>query len=227
MFKSDETTAATALMDNPGLIHTSERLCVGWQQPNPLFAGGNDQRSSENGLLLLFYGNLQKAAGYEWQNAGRALIDKTYLRIVGQCTGLDMQGLSADELAARLDGFIRRELAPRWDLIRRSHGNAGIELTRELLDKASQVLFEAPVMHAQTGPILFYLCPHLPLLIGEHPLADQEQLNSLPVLPRPQVFTGGAQQQALIRQLIEGSDWWRRRVFSAWQSQATNKAAGE
>ncbi|WP_339510949.1 hypothetical protein [Pseudomonas sp. RL_15y_Pfl2_60] len=218
-------TAVTEAPDNPGLIHASQQLCSHWQQPNPRFAGGNDQRSSENGLLLLFYGSLQKAAGYDWQNAGRSLIDKTYLRMLGQCTGLDMQGVSADELAARMDGFIRSELAPRWDHIRQCHDSAGLELAQELLDRASHMLFEMPGMQAQTSPILFYLCPHLPLLIGEQPLANQEQLNALPVLPRPQLFAGNAQQQALIRQLIEGSDWWRRRVLSLWRCQAERVAS--
>ncbi len=208
------------LMDNRDLIHISDNLCTHWQHPNPLFAGGNDHRSSENSLLLLFYGNLHKAAGYNWQNAGRTLIDKTYLRILGLCTDMDMQGLSTDELAARLDSFIRRELMPRWQLVRQSHGSEGLELAQELLDSAGHALFEAPSMHKQTSQILFYLCPQLPLLVSEQPLACQEQLNTLPVLPRPLTFAGDAQQQALIRQLIEGSDWWRRRVLGAWRSQA-------
>ncbi|MFI8479853.1 hypothetical protein ACIGCM_04695 [Pseudomonas sp. NPDC078700] len=213
------------VMDNRELIDTSEHLCSHWQQPNPLFASGTDQRSSENSLLLLFYGNLHRAASYGWQNAGRSLVDKTYLRILGQCTHLDMQGLSTDELAARLDSFIRAELAPRWTTVRQSHGSEGLALTQELLDSASQALFEAPQMQAQTSQILFYLCPQLPLLVGEQPLACQEQLNKLPILPRPQTYSGDAQQQALIRQLIEGSDWWRRRVFSAWQAQAERAAS--
>lgn len=207
-------------MDNRKLIESSERLCRQWQQPSPLFAGGNDLRSSENSLLLLFYGSLHKAAGYGWQNAGRSLIDKTYLRILGHCTQLDMHGLSADEVAARLDGFIRRELAPRWTTVRQSQGSEGLALTQELLESASEALFEAPEMQAQSSRILFYLCPQLPLLCGEQPLACQERLSALPILPRPQTFSGDAQQQALIRQLVEGSDWWRRRVLSAWQSQA-------
>lgn len=206
-------------MDNLELIRLSECLRDNWQRANPLFATGNDPRSSDNMLLLLLYGGLHKAASYGWQNAGRTLVDKTYLAILAQCTQLDMQGLSTDELAARLDGFIRQELAPRWQTVCQSHGDNGLELTQQLLDAASLALFETPNAYAAVGQILFYLCPHLPLEpYASPPLACAQQLKALPVLARPQVFAGDAQQQALIRQLIEGSDWWRRRVLCAWRA---------
>jgi hypothetical protein len=215
-------------LDNLRLVQIGEHLRQAWQQPHPAFASGNDARSSENALLLQLYGSLVKAAGCGWQNAGRTLVDKTYLRILKDCSGLDFQGLSVDELAARLDGFIRQELAPRWGQIAESRGAEGLPLATELFDACSLALFASAQVHRATRQLLFYLCPQLPLLpcpsdsqqsSDEQLQAYQTLLPQLPVLPRPQQFAGDAQQQALIRQLIEGSDWWRRRVLAAWQAE--------
>lgn len=211
-------------LDNQRIVQLGEQLRRTWQQPHPAFASGTDPRSSDNALLLLFYGSLAKAAGCGWQNAGRTLVDKTYLRILKERSGLDFQGLSVDELAGRLDGFIRRELIPRWALLGEPQGAAAQALAGQLLELASQALFDSPRAQASASHLLFYLCPQLPLLPW-HAHGDEDwlgglaRLSQLPVLPRPQQFAGDAYQQALIRQLIEGSDWWRRRVLVAWQAE--------
>lgn len=214
-------------LDNQRIIQLSEQLRRDWQQPHPAFASGTDPRSSDNALLLQFYGSLAKAAGFGWQNGGRTLVDKTYLRILKDCAGLDFQGVSVDELAGRLDGLIRRELIPRWAQIAESRGAEGLQLATELLEACYQALFDSPRAQASASHLLFYLCPQLPLLPwhahGDEPwLVGLERLSQLPVLPRPQQFAGDAQQQALIRQLIEGSDWWRRRVLAAWRAEVNS-----
>ncbi|WP_449433097.1 hypothetical protein [Pseudomonas putida] len=204
--------------DYPRLVQLAERLRQQWLQPHPAFASGMDARSSENALLLQFYGSLAKAASFGWQNAGRTLVDKTYLRILKDCLGLDYQGLREDELAARLDGFIRQELVPRWGLVVASSGAQALPLTAELLTACNLALFACEPVQAATRQLLFYLCPQLPLLPG---LVDAQPAIDLPlpILPRPQQYAGDPRQQALIRQLIEGSDWWRRRVLVAWQAE--------
>lgn len=216
-------------LDNLRIVQLGERLRHAWQRPHPAFASGWDARSSENALLLQCYGSLARAAGFGWQNAGRTLVDKTYLRILGDCAGLDFQGLAMDELAARLDGFIRRELAPRWAEIGESRGSEGLELAGHLLEVGSLALFGSPRAQAASSQLLFYLCPQLPLLpcpaglqqdCAGHLQTSLALLPQLPVLPRPRQFAGDARQQALIRQLIEGSDWWRRRVLAAWLAAA-------
>lgn len=221
-------------LDNLRLVQLGERLRQAWQQPHPAFASGRDVRSSENALLLQFYGSLVKAAGCGWQNAGRTLVDQTYLRILKDCSGLDFQGLSVDELAARLDSFIRHELAPRWAQIAESRGAEALQLAAELLEACSLALFASARVQAATHQLLFYLCPQLPLLPcpsdpRQHADAQlqafQPLLAQLPVLPRPRQFAGDAQQQALIRQLIEGSDWWRRRVLADWLGAAHSASA--
>ncbi|MBS7690637.1 hypothetical protein I0E98_09845 [Pseudomonas lalucatii] len=151
-------------LDNLRIVQLGERLCATWQQPHPAFAAGRDARSSDNGLLLTCYGNLARAAGAAWQNAGRTLIDKTYLRMLGDRAGLDFLGLSADELAARLDGFIRRELAPRWVQLDEWRGGEGLEPALALLEAGNRALFDDDSGQRATSWLLFYLCPQLPLL---------------------------------------------------------------
>lgn len=213
------------LVENQRLVQLGERLRQAWPQPHPRFASGMDPRSSDNALLLQFYGSLAKAAGFGWQNAGRTLVDKTYLRILKECLDLDFQGLSVDELASRLDGFIRQALVPRWGQITASRGADNLPLAAELLEGCSVALFDSVQVHSATRSLLFYLCPQLPLLPypGEPDASNEAQLQChqasllrLPVLPRPTQYAGDAHQQALIRQLIEGCDWWRRRVLAAW-----------
>lgn len=213
------------------LVQLAERLRQTWLHPHPAFASGMDARSSENALLLNFHGSVAKAAGLGWQNAGRTLVDKTYLRILRDCFGLDFLGFSEDELAARLDGFIRQALAPRWEQIVGNRGAEGLPLANQLLKACNLALFASEHMQTPTRQVLFYLCPQLPQLpyLSEpqkgidNPLqAYQALLAELPVLPRPQQFAGDAHQQALIRQLIEDSDWWPRRVVAAWQAEVAH-----
>lgn len=215
-------------LDNRRIAQLGERLRQTWQEPHPAFASGRDLRSSDNALLLQCYGNLARAAGSAWQNAGRTLVDKTYLRILKDCAGLDFQGLTVDELAARLDAFIHCELAPRWAEIGASRETEGLELALTLLEAGARTLFNDPRGRPVTSHLLFYLCPQLPLLPcpaepADYPMylqRSQALLAQLPVLPRPRHFAGDAREQALIRQLIEGSDWWRRRVLASWLAAA-------
>jgi len=44
-------------------------------------------------------------------------------------------------------------------------------------------------------------------------------LLELPLLPAPRQFAGDSDQQCRVRQLIENSDWWRRRVLAEWLDQ--------
>jgi len=214
-----------------------------WQNPNPDCATGNDPRSSDNGLLLLFHGRLAHAADYAWQNAGRTLVDKTYLRILFSGAALDYQGLSVDELAARLDAFIREQLVPRWDALA-ENPEAGPR--GHLIESLEAGLFGEPGNGEVGSQILFWLCPRLPLLPqsratlrGLELLADGQLgldasdyqhagtalLRELPVLPAPRHFAGNPDEQRRIRQLIENSDWWRRRVLALWLEQLGGASA--
>lgn len=208
-----------------------------WRDANPNCATGDDPRSSDNGLLLLFHGSLAHAADYAWQNAGRTLVDKTYLRILFSGAALDYQGLSADELAARLDGFIREQLVPRWQALQE---NADDALRGRLIEALQVALFGERGSGDAASQLLFWLCPRLSLhpqggarargleLLANGQLgldssdyqhACDALLLEMPLLPAPRQFAGDSDQQCRVRQLIENSDWWRRRVLAEWLDQ--------
>jgi hypothetical protein len=42
-----------------------------WSSPSPLVGSGFDSRSSDNALLAIMYGSLERASRFGWLNAGR------------------------------------------------------------------------------------------------------------------------------------------------------------
>nr|WP_067291549.1 hypothetical protein [Marinobacterium profundum] len=200
-----------------------------WQQPHPDFTSGLDARSSENALLVLMYGGLEKAARYGWLNAGRTLIDKTYLRILWITQQLAPTGISFDELASRLDGFIRRELQPRWDELDSLEHDARHELAIALVEEFQAQVFQGTDQLEAATSVLFFLCPQLPVFrytdpqsvpASDYPAWHQScRQRLIALLPQvcsttPFAHYGTAQEQQLITRLLAQSDWWPRRLLS-------------
>lgn len=206
-----------------------------WHQPNNRFTSGFDPRSSDNAMLTLLYGGLARAKQHNWLNAGRRLIDKTYVHILGTTQGLSAMSFSnAEQIAATLDSFIRERLAPLWSSF--SHQEEG--LAPYLLLDASESLFGSTKSEVAASQLLFWLCPtlsiapysrgHLTALarIG-HGVQDESYLDYKQVwnqaletyapllseLDKPKAIYGSEQESELINQLLEKSDWWQRRVF--------------
>ena len=70
-----------------------------WARPFPGFTSGHDPRTSDQGLLTCLYGSLEHAARHEWLNAGRRLIDKTYLGMLWHVQDLtDLRGVRAEQI---------------------------------------------------------------------------------------------------------------------------------
>ncbi|UTW11372.1 hypothetical protein [Marinobacterium rhizophilum] len=203
-----------------------------WHQPHPAFTSGKDARSSENALLVLMYGSLDKAARFDWLNAGRTLIDKTYLRILWATQGLEPTGISFDELASRLDGFIRTELQPRWDSLAELDHDGRHELAQLLLEQLQVQVFQSPGQLESATSVLFFLCPQLPVFLcrdaanteaeavidypGWHQSCRQRLALLLPLScsSAPSARYGTAQEQQLITRLLAQSDWWPRRLLA-------------
>lgn len=219
-----------ALSPAPQAPHTA--LLHYWQQPHPDFTSGKDARSSENALLVLMYGGLEKAARYGWLNAGRTLVDKTYLRILWMTQQLAPTGVSFDELASRLDGFIRRELQPRWDNLDGLEHDSRHELAQALVEQLQAQVFQSTDQLESATTVLFFLCPQLPVFIytkapgaQTEPATDYPRWHQscrqrlIPLLPRacsstPSAHYGTAQEQQLITRLLSQTDWWPRRLLS-------------
>jgi len=74
-----------------------------WETPFPGFASGHDPRTSDNALLTLLYGGLVHAADHDWLNAGRRLIDKTYIDMLWHVQDLtNMRAIRPEQIAAAL-----------------------------------------------------------------------------------------------------------------------------
>lgn len=204
-----------------------------WQRPHPDFASGHDSRSSENGLLNLFYGSLERASRYEWLNAGRTLVDKTYLRILWTSCELPPQAATFDQLASDLDSFIRQQLTPRWDQIDELDHNQRHQLAIELVDCAAMDLFRGNPDWQAASMLLFFLCPQLPVFPWHPSLQGQTGAESgetpanysdyhqrcRPLLALklphctepPKASLGDERQCKAVNQLLARSDWWARR----------------
>lgn len=199
-----------------------------WHQPHPAFTSGQDARSSENALLVLMYGSLEKAARFGWLNAGRTLIDKTYLRILWATQGLESAGTSFDELAARLDGFIRTELKSRWDDLDKLEHEERHQLTLHLVEQMQTQVFQSSERLNCTTWLLFFLCPQLPVFPyantrrascdygAWHPECRQRLINLIPRFcnKTPKSCHGSAQEQQVVTRLLAQGDWWPRRMLA-------------
>jgi hypothetical protein len=198
-----------------------------WSQPHPYFTSGTDMRSSDNALLVLLYGGLEKASRYGWLNAGRTLIDKTYLRILWITQQLEPPGISFDELASRLDGFIRAELQPVWDTLAELEHEERHALAVTLVARVQAQVFQRDDQLASASVLLFFLCPQLPVFVyrqgGEnadyvswHQTCRRRLANVLPLVGHavPSPSYGTAQEQLLISRLLNQGDWWVRRLLT-------------
>jgi len=206
------------------LPHVQQLVLERWQRPHPDFVSGRDPRSSDNALLALFYGSLERAARYDWLNAGRTLIDKTYLRILWTAEGLSTRGLSFDEMASRLDSFIRTALQPDWETWAELPETARRQAAADLVEQARRRIFATDADTGSASALLFFLCPQLPVFPGAvagpeyeaHLHRNLDWLRLQPCLreiPAPEVHYGQEREQTPIRALLADTDWWPRRLL--------------
>ena len=224
---NNKTAQQTTL---PTLMHHN------WSQPNALVGSGFDIRSSENALLTLFYGSLERAAQFEWTNAGRTLVDKTYLHILWQAKTLPSVGMSHHDIAPNIELFVREYLQPQWPQLTQpinfDNASAKAVLAAELVAAAAQQLFGSSYQEQAASWLLIYLCPNLPiypvcptfltatsthnyqahnshcsaLLTASTGNIMQHSSN----ITQPAASYGSAKEQALIDKLLSESDWWQR-----------------
>jgi hypothetical protein len=212
-----------------------------WQTPSSEFASGRDPRSSDNALLVLTYGGLVHAAQHEWLNAGRRLIDKTYIDILWHVQHLTaLRTCRPEQIAAALDNFIRDRIAPLWDGLADRDASHKAELAGRWVAEMAQQCCGSLHSEPAASRLLFFLCPMLPLynfsrghrvaleLLGHPVLGDgyhayaatadrayREMSEALHTLPRPAPLFGDPAQRRLIQQMLDDGDWWQRRVFDA------------
>lgn len=206
-----------------------------WSTPNKHFTSGFDPRSSDNALLTLMSGGLRHAQQNDWLNAGRRLIDKTYVQILFVTQGLtDIPFINAELTAASLDNFIRDHIAPSWIRIHDTQGNNRNELATELIHIASRELFGSLESEIAASHLLFYLCPSLPIV----PLSDDQDYSSHHDLCRkdlnfhksflgteqvPQASYGEPDEIKRIDSVLNETDWWLRNVMKMAMSNSSRQ----
>ncbi|RRC99344.1 hypothetical protein [Amphritea balenae] len=209
-----------------------------WNLPSSLVGGGHDARSSTNGLLTIFYGNLERAAQFGWLNAGRTLVDKTYLSILWQAAELNANGYDFTKMASNLDAFVRAELEPRWlEFEQLSHDEKHL-LTIDLIEQAAAEIFGSGYHEQSAAWLIFFLCPQLPVfpitadlqhkvskrLHCEQPAEDyagyHQQCRQLFCRMLPHIHDstlkatyGSERDRNNVNQVLRGSDWWQRYCF--------------
>jgi hypothetical protein len=213
-----------------------------WRQPCADFASGQDPRTSDEGLLRLTYGGLVHAARFDWLNAGRRLIDKTYVDMlwhVQELTG--MRTVQPAAIAAALDGFIVDTVRPAWHDLPRLSAEDGLAVSIDWTEQMARRCFGSLHSELAASRLMFFLLPMLPVFnlsrghlaaldrVG-HPSADagyrafaqaamsayREHFSEPGRFTPPPVSARDPQQAELVRDLLAQTDWWPRRVFDAY-----------
>lgn len=210
-----------------------------WNHPFPGFASGKDPRTSDPALLGLTYGNLVHAARFEWHNAGRRLIDKTYIDILWQVQGLTgLRTVRAEQVSAALDGFITDIIRPGWQELPLMSHEERCETATVWVEQMAGRCFGSLYSELAASRVMFYLLPMLPVfnLSGGH-LSTLERLGQPPATntyrdyagaaetayrqhrttlrqyPFPPASSGDAAVDATAETVLGETDWWYRRVF--------------
>jgi hypothetical protein len=213
-----------------------------WNRPFPGFTSGRDPRTSDQSLLALVYGGLEHAARYDWLNAGRRLIDKTYIDMLWHVQDLtNMRTVRPEQIAAALDGVIEDSVRPVWSTLPDLDEEERFRTAGVMVDQIASRCFRSVRSEVAASRLAFFLFPMLPVFnlsrghllaldrLGHAPAADsydafaraaavayREILPELQSLPRPAVSVPDAQQSALINELLDESDWWTRRIFDEY-----------
>ena len=230
-------------MFSPTHLETARAAALSrWGQPYAGFASGHDRRTSDQGLLTLLYGGLEHAANYHWLNAGRRLIDKTYIDMLWHVQGLtDLRSVRPEQIAAALDPFIIDVIRPAWRDLPYLADSERLEISISWVEQMAGRCFGSVYSEAAASRLLFFLAPMLPVFnqsrghhmaldkVGHRP-ADQgyqafaqaagaAYRDLLPRLldhPSPDPSIPDPRQGELLNRLLEQTDWWTRRVFDEY-----------
>jgi len=207
-----------------------------WSEASRTVGNGTDPRSSENGLLTIFYGSVEHAARFDWLNAGRTLVDKTYIDILRKARNIPEAGLSTLRVASDLDSFIRNHIEPVWDQIEHGDHDLRHQLAIDLTTAMAEEVFSSDQPQRSASWLMFYLCPQLPVfpmaaqLIAQilkeqpsgtldyplfHKLCRERYSRALPHIHSqpPASLYGNEKEREVIKAVLRSSDWWQRRCF--------------
>lgn len=212
-----------------------------WCTASSKVGTGFDSRSSNNGLLTIMYGSLERAHHFNWLNAGRTLVDKTYIHILWQAKQLSSFGLTHHDIATQLELFIRAHLQPRWSEIKHLTPDEADQLAIDLIRLAASKLFGSCYQEEPASWLLYYLCPQLPIFplseCFQKAITQRYAIKQVCDVPHdyegyhracqalynelkpqtdcgyPTASYGNNKEQVMIEHLLRNSDWWSRHCF--------------
>ena len=218
-----------------------------WHNPNPLWGTGIDIRSSENILLLSFYGSLVSEEKKGWLNAGRRLIDKTDINMLWHAKYITpMSSVTCEKIAACLDDYIQQYIALNWTQLCSPTHEQGIKYAYELTTKATEDLFSSLKSTVAATNLLFFMFPQLPIYpFSRGHVASLEKLGYSPsdnyeeyciafknfqkeIKPKTEglehlkATAGNENQQKLITKIVKETDWQERRIADEILRQTAN-----
>jgi len=211
---------------------------LAWKTPFPGFTSGHDLRTSTNALLVEFFGNLINASEHEWQNAGRRIIDKTFISMMMHVHSLSaIKSVTPERISASLDNFLQKEVAKHWKEISRNQFS-NRDLTLKWRKQLSITLIGSNPADSFTSYLMFYMLPSFPVIpvsqgsliaLGisldtpisliheivyenfDHFKARYANSDKLRVPPEP-IF-GTDREISMINELLLNTDWWQRNIF--------------
>lgn len=211
-----------------------------WLHPNTLVGTGDDKRSSEDGLLTIFYGTMANAAQLQWNLSTSTIIDGAYLKILWQAINLEPLTSTDQDIAAALQVFILTEIEPLWEEFDMMSHDEKHEQAIRLIKLASVRLFGTEKQERAASWLLYYLLPQLPifpmnkaLCIAVTKLQHQEKALSyvdyhatcrnqlsrlLPYIhsgsptPAKSAF-GTKEERKFVDDALKNGNWWQRCCF--------------
>ena len=192
--------------------------------------------------MAILYGGLEHAARYDWLNAGRRLIDKTYIDMLCHVQDLtDLRGIRAERIAADLDHFITDVVRPGWAGLPHLARDERLETAIAWVEQMAARCFGSVYNEAAASRLMFYLFPMLPVFnlsrghrmaldsVGHRPEgqgyrafaqaawpAYRALLAELLATAPPSPSVPDPRQGALLEGVLEQTDWWTRRVFDEY-----------
>ena len=201
-----------------------------WSASNPSIGSGHDPRSSENGLLAIFAGSVERASQAKWLDPKRPLINKTYLHILWQVVPLPPIEQMPHTLAIQLDAFIHKTLLPLWTQLEFLGHEHKHNLAVQLVDDIARNALKNSDHDHIASWLLYYLCPQLPVFpiptldkrlqpslsyAQHHSSTRLKLIRTLPFIQgsTPSAVYGDKSEKDFINRIILASDWWQRHIL--------------
>jgi hypothetical protein len=236
------------MLDEDSLEKAAISAQLAWKTSFPGFTSGHDLRTSTNALLVEFFGNVKNASEHEWQNAGRRIIDKTFISMMMHVHSLTaIKSVTPERISASLDNFLQKEVAKYWREISLNQFT-NLDLALNWHKQLSITVIGSNPADSFTSYLMFYMLPSFPvipiskgsLISLDIPLDTPISLihemvyknfddfkaryaNSEKLCAPPEPIFGTDREMSMINELLLNTDWWQRNLFHHYLIEGTKQ----